>query len=63
MSSSPDINQAWKTGYIKGWNTIFPTIPSIPARPASVPAGVTDTWKYFHDEGYKLGRYNAGLAK
>lgn len=62
MVTSDDLSEAWKQGYIKGWQTIKPTIPSIPTRTASYPAGIMDPITYFYNKGFELGKYNASIA-
>lgn len=58
-----DINEAWKSGYIKGYKDVTGKIPSIPPRPGSIPAGITDPIKYFYQQGYELGKRNGEYAK
>lgn len=57
-----DINEAWKTGYKNGYREITGHLPPIPARPASLPAGVSNQVDYFYQLGYRLGR-EAALKK
>lgn len=53
--------EAWRKGIIDGFQSIKPGhIPPIPARPATVPAGVTDTYQYFYRLGYENGVEMAG---
>jgi hypothetical protein len=53
--------KAWKEGIIDGYQSVKPShIPPIPAHPATVPAGVRDTKKYFYQLGYVKGREMAG---
>lgn len=51
-----DINEAWKRGYTNGYQEITGHIPPIPARPGSVPAGVSNQVDYFYQLGYRMGR-------
>lgn len=62
MTTSEDLNDAWRQGYTKGWQSLKPTLPSIPTRAASYPAGILDPWDHFYQEGYRLGRLNASMA-
>lgn len=49
--------EAWKKGVIDGYQSIKPShIPPIPAHPATVPAGVTNTADYYYRLGYTRGR-------
>lgn len=55
MTTSDECNKAWGQGYTDGWRQYKSTLPSIPARPASIPAGV-DPLEYFYEEGYASGK-------
>ncbi len=57
-----DINEAWRSGYIKGYKGITGHIPPVPARPGSVPAGVFNQVEHFYKLGYSAGR-EAALKK
>jgi hypothetical protein len=51
--------EAWKKGFIDGYQSArsnYSLVPPTPSCPASVPAGVRDTKKYYYRLGYEHGR-------
>jgi hypothetical protein len=55
MATSEQCNEAWKNGYIAGYQTARRAIPPIPPRPGGVPPS-QDPVDYFYRLGYEAGR-------
>jgi hypothetical protein len=60
MATSEECNQAWKNGYIAGYQSIKGRIiPPIPCRPGTYPPSVNPI-QYFHSLGFAAGVAKAG---